>query len=315
MGDNQDLKLAKIDHVELLSSQSGLLYFSKEFTDVTFVVDKEKFKAHRVMLAARSDYFRALLFGGMRETNPANEIEISDCSARSFNVLLTYIYTGKMSLGELGLEVVLELISLAHKYGFLALESAIQGYLKAILDVKNVCQIFDLSSFFQLKDLYNSCLDYLDQDAVEVLSMDSFPNLSKNSLIDIIKRDSFCAPEVQIFCAVVDWIETNDEASDVDIKDVLKEVRLTLISLHELFHTVRPTKLFSADAILDAIKVKTESRVSEMNFRGHLGKNCIQNCNLFSYYYKMCKIAFCGNCDKICGCINHSFLTWRKLNV
>lgn len=272
MGDNQDLKLSKIDHVELLSSQSGLLYFSKEFTDVTFVVDKEKFKAHRVMLAARSDYFRALLFGGMREANPKNEIEITDCSASSFNVLLIYIYTGKMSLGELSLEVVLELISLAHKYGFLALESAIQGYLKAILDVKNVCQIFDLSSFFQLKDLHDSCLDFLDQNAVEVLATDSFPNLSKNSLIEIIKRDSFCAPEVQIFCAVTDWIETNDEASENDIKEVLKEVRLTLISLHELFHTVRPTQLFTADAILDAIKVKTESRVSEMNFRGHLGR-------------------------------------------
>jgi BTB/POZ domain-containing protein 9 len=272
MGDNQDLRLARIDHVELLSSQSGSLYQSREFTDVTFVVEKEKFKAHRVMLAARSDYFRALLFGGMRETNPANEIEITDCSSTAFDALLGYIYTGKMFLGEHRPEIVLELLSLAHKYGFLALESAIQGYLKAILDVKNVCQIFDLSAFFQLRDLFSSCLDFLDQNAGEVLSTDSFAMLSKNSIIEIIKRDSFCAPEVQIFCAVTDWINTNDDIKDNDIQDVLREVRLTLISLNELFHTVRPTKFLDADAILDAIKVKTESRVSEMNFRGHLGK-------------------------------------------
>ena len=278
MGDNQDLRLARIDHVELLSSQSGSLYQSREFTDVTFVVEKQNFKAHRIILAARSDYFRALLFGGMRETNPANEIEITDCCANAFDALLKYIYTGKMFLGDHRPEIVLELLSLAHKYGFLALESAIQGYLKAILDIKNVCQIFDLSSFFQLEDLFASCLDFMDQNAAEVLGTDSFSMLSKNSLIEIIKRDSFCAPEVQIFRAVVDWINANDDATEKDIKAVLSQVRLTLISLHELFHTVRPTRFFDADEILDAIKAKTESQVSEMNFRGHLGKSISFTC-------------------------------------
>jgi len=42
--------------------------------------------------------------------------------------------------------------------------------------------------------------------------------------------------------------------------------------LHDLFNIVRPSQLFSADAILDVIRIKTESRVNEMNFRGHLGK-------------------------------------------
>jgi len=43
--------------------------------------------------------------------------------------------------------------------------------------------------------------------------------------------------------------------------------------LHDLFNIVRPSDLFSPDAILDAIRIKTESRVNEINFRGHLGKS------------------------------------------
>ncbi|XP_032235824.1 BTB/POZ domain-containing protein 9 [Nematostella vectensis] len=273
MGDNQDFQLAKIDHVELLSSQSGTLYQSRELTDVTFIVEKTKFTAHRVILAARSEYFRALLFGGMREANPGIEIEVADASSIAFDALLRYIYTGKMFLAEYREEIVMELLGLAHKYGFLALESAIQGYLKAILDVKNVCLIFDMASLYQLKDLYETCLEFLDANAIEVIASESFSMLSRTSLIDIIKRDSFCAPEVQIFRAVSDWIEVNKDSKEEDIESVLQCVRLTQISLHELFHTVRPTKLYSADAILDSIKIKTESRVSEMNFRGHLVKD------------------------------------------
>lgn len=279
MGDSPDLRLGnaqiaagEIDHVELLSSQTSALYRSQEFTDVTFIVDGSKFFAHRVILAARSEYFRALLFGGMRETNPDTQIDIHDTTSPAFDALLKYVYSGKMFLGDYKEDTILELLSLAHKYGFLALESALQGYLKAILNIRNVCVVFDAAVLYQMNDLYTTCLSFLDRNAVEVLSTEGFSCLTKPALIEIIERDSFCAPENQIFRAVVEWVESAEEMSDVDFKDILDKVRLPLISLHDLFNIVRPSDLFSADAILDAIRIKTESRVNEMNFRGHLGK-------------------------------------------
>lgn len=277
MGDSSDIRLGnghiaagEIDHVELLSSQTGALYRCQEFTDVKFVVEGSKFYAHRVLLAARSEYFRALLYGGMRETNPETEIEVKDTTAPAFEALLKYVYTGKIFLGDYKEDTILELLSLAHKYGFLALESALQGYLKAVLSIRNVCVIFDAAVLYQMRDLCTNCLSFMDRNAVEVLSTDGFSCLTKSSLVEIIKRDSFCAPENQIFRAVREWVETAEEIIDVDLKDILDKVRLPLISFHDLFNIVRPSHLFSADAILDAIRMKTESRVNEMNFRGHL---------------------------------------------
>nr|XP_058944996.1 BTB/POZ domain-containing protein 9-like [Pocillopora verrucosa] len=277
MGDSPDLRLGnaqiaagEIDHVELLSSQSSALFRSQEFTDVTFNVDGSKIFAHRVVLAARSEYFRALLYGGMRETNPETEIEIKDTTASAFDALLKYIYSGKIFLGDYKEETILELLSLAHKYGFLALESALQGYLKSILSIRNICVIFDAAVLYQMNDLCATCLSFLDRNAVEVLSTDGFSCLTKSALIEVVKRDSFCAPENQIFRAVQEWVESAEEMSEGDFKDILDTVRLPLISLHDLFNTVRPSELYSADAILDAIQIKTESRVHEMNFRGHL---------------------------------------------
>lgn len=277
MGDSPDIRFGnghiaagEIDHGELLSSQTGALYRSQEFTDVIFVVEGSKFYAHRVILAARSEYFRALLYGGMRETDPNTEIEVKDTTAPAFDALLKYVYTGKMFLGECREDTILELLSLAHKYGFLALESALQGYLKATLSIRNVCIVFDAAVLYQMRDLCSTCLNFLDRNAVEVLSTDGFSCLTKSSLVEIIKRDSFCAPENQIFRAVKEWVEAAEEISDESIRDILDKVRLPLISLHDLFNIVRPSQLFSADAILDVIRIKTESRVNEMNFRGHL---------------------------------------------
>lgn len=279
MGDSPDLRLGsaqiaagEIDHAELLSSQSSALYRSQEFTDVTFNVDGSKIFAHRVVLAARSEYFRALLYGGMRETNPETEIEVKDTTASAFDALLKYVYSGKIFLSDYKEETILELLSLAHKYGFLALESALQGYLKSVLSIRNVCVVFDAAVLYQMNDLCSTCLGFLDRNAVEVLSTDGFSCLTKSALIEIVKRDSFCAPENQIFRAVQEWVESAEETSEGDYEVILDKVRLPLISLHDLFNIVRPSELFSADAILDAIQIKTESRVNEMNFRGHLGK-------------------------------------------
>lgn len=46
--------------------------------------------------------------------------------------------------------MVLDILGLAHLYGFSELESSISDYLKEILDIKNVCPILDAALLYQL---------------------------------------------------------------------------------------------------------------------------------------------------------------------
>ncbi|KAL0178545.1 hypothetical protein M9458_027439, partial [Cirrhinus mrigala] len=48
---------SEIDHLHLLSEQLGALVPGEEYSDVTFVVEEKRFPAHRVILAARCQYF------------------------------------------------------------------------------------------------------------------------------------------------------------------------------------------------------------------------------------------------------------------
>jgi BTB/POZ domain-containing protein 9 len=43
---------------------------------------------------------------------------------------MSYIYTGRLNLSSMSLELVLDLLALVHRYGFTELETAIPEYLK-----------------------------------------------------------------------------------------------------------------------------------------------------------------------------------------
>ncbi|ELW66091.1 BTB/POZ domain-containing protein 9 [Tupaia chinensis] len=259
--------VGEIDHVHILSEHIGALLIGEEYGDVTFVVEKKRFPAHRVILAARCQYFRALLYGGMRESQPEAEIPLQDTTAEAFTMLLKYIYTGRATLTDEKEEVLLDFLSLAHKYGFPELEDSTSEYLCTILNIQNVCMTFDVASLYSLPKLTCMCCMFMDRNAQEVLSSEGFLSLSKTALLNIVLRDSFAAPEKDIFLALLNWCKHNAKENHAEI---MQAVRLPLMSLTELLNVVRPSGLLSPDAILDAIKVRSESRDMDLNYRGML---------------------------------------------
>ncbi|XP_045185511.2 BTB/POZ domain-containing protein 9-like [Mercenaria mercenaria] len=255
-----------IDHVSSLSNNLGELIENSEYSDITLVVEDRRFQAHKVILAARSEYFRAMLFGGLMESRPGtNEIKLQDTSAKAFEAILKYMYTGKMNLMEVKEEHLLDILGMAHRYGFTELESAISDYLKAILNIRNVCLIYDLANIYSLRSLCETCKEFMDRNASQILQSDAFLTLSKHSVKELISRDSFCAPEIEIFISIQKWADDNEGE---DPTPILESVRLALMSMHELLNTVRNTSFVSPDAILDAIKLKTECRNMDLKYRG-----------------------------------------------
>nr|KAG5695211.1 hypothetical protein BaRGS_018333 [Batillaria attramentaria] len=257
-----------VDHIVSLSENFGELVDSEEYADITLVVENTRFKGHKVILAARSEYFRALLYGGMKESQPGTtEVTLPDTPSLAFAALLKYMYTGRMNLMEIKEENLLDILGLAHRFGFVELETSISDYLKATLSLRNVCCIYDLANIYSLTSLCNVCKDFMDRHASDILVSEPFLALSLNSVRDLIMRDSFCAEEIDIFRAVCEWAEHNQ---GVDPTPILEVVRLPLMSMNQLLNVVRDTGLVSSDSILDAIKLQTECRDMDLKYRGFL---------------------------------------------
>lgn len=94
--------LGEVEHYEHVSGDLFDLLKSGEHTDVTFLVGGVRFPVHRIILASRCTFFRILLYGEMKEAQPGNdEIVLHDMSPESFRILLEYVYSGKVCLGDL----------------------------------------------------------------------------------------------------------------------------------------------------------------------------------------------------------------------
>lgn len=236
---------------------------SDDYSDVAFIVEDQRLPAHRVILAARSEYFRALLYGGLSESNQS-EIKLK-IPLEAFKALLKYIYSGHMPLSQMYDNNILDTLGLANEYGFTELEMAISEYLRQYLSLSNVCAILDAARLYNLDKLVKVCLTFMDLNATKVLQHETFRELSKESLEVILKRDSFFAPEVQIFVAVNEWCKQN---THIDIASVVSYVRLPLMHLEDLLQVVRPSGILEPDRLLDAIEEQTTSKC--LPYRGAL---------------------------------------------
>ncbi len=187
------------------------MFNKTDYCDLKLIVEGEEFLVHRIILAARSEYFRALLFGGLKETS-SDTIVIKDVRAHAFKLLLQYIYTGKLSLRNEREESLIDLLALVHQYGFVDLLKASSDYLESILNIENVCSIYDISSLYQLKSLEEKCARFIDRNCATLLNHKTLLQLSCDSLASIIGRDSFCVREIDIFKIVKEWHEHNNVA-------------------------------------------------------------------------------------------------------
>ena len=77
-----------------------------EFSDVTFIVEGKKFYGHKIIISQLSDKFKAMFAGtsgsstqiGFKESQ-SNVIEIDNISYPIFTQIMSYLYSGKFSLG------------------------------------------------------------------------------------------------------------------------------------------------------------------------------------------------------------------------
>lgn len=272
-GDGRGDDSCPVEHFEALAGDWGALLASPDFSDVTFVVEGERIHAHRLVLAARCEYFRAMLYGGLKESSET-EVQLEGTNALAFRTLLEYIYTGKIELSTFKVEELVAILQLAHEYRLLKIQRPIVDYLKMMLDMSNAFTILRISSLFD--DLKEHCLQLADQRAPEILTSQDFVTLQQKTMEDMLSRDSFYADEIDIFKAICQWIRAQSTAErtslDVIVESFISKkcLRLDLMHPTELLSTVRHSELFEGNSstlekfILDALERRCQGTVSDI---------------------------------------------------
>ena len=153
------------------------LYTDSKNAEVTFIVGAKKYKAHKEILIARSNYFRVVFNSAMKEA-VTNEVLITDTDPNVFEEMLKFLYTG---LPPKNLSSIARfLLPLTDRYDVAILKSRCVSAIISTLSLKNVIEALLLADFHNCPRLKSKCLPLIKENIKMLKTSDDWRELKKN---------------------------------------------------------------------------------------------------------------------------------------
>lgn len=144
-------------HPEALMQGLNALRCADKLFDVKLIVEGRTFKAHRVVLAACSDYFCAMFTDAMREASQS-EIKLNGVTARGIELLIEYAYTSKLELDRNNIH---DMLSVSSHVQMKSVIDACSNYLDSQIDLENCVAIAALADLYSLEVLKKKTYRYI----------------------------------------------------------------------------------------------------------------------------------------------------------
>jgi hypothetical protein len=147
------------------------------FVDVKFKVNSDLIKAHKVVICSRSEYFRALCLGGLRESTQ-QQIEIHDTSPFLFKKLVEYLYTQRIDIDDVA-DNITEMFIVADKFGCVKLKEHLELVIAQNLTIENVSSLFLVAHRHSASTLKQQCHLFIKQNYQKVKRTREYQKFSK----------------------------------------------------------------------------------------------------------------------------------------
>ena len=225
-----------VAHSEILLSKCAQFRDEGQFVDVRLKVREDIFPAHRIVLAANSDYFHAMFTDGMKESNQ-EVIELKDesISPDALGIVMDSIYTGDLRVNE---ENVFEVLAAADHLQVTTVVQQCCDFLKREfiqlrLDLHNYCLLSTVADRHGLVDLQEAAEKKMASIYVDVCESEEFlSNVGADQLFSLLSRDDLNTPsETLIFKSVMQWIKHKKEERMAVAAKVIGAVRLGLVDI------------------------------------------------------------------------------------
>ena len=201
-----------VAHSEILLTRCAQFREQGEFIDVSLKVGKEVFSAHRIVLAAISNYSHAMFAHGMKESNQ-EVIELKDesISAAVLKIVLDSIYGGDLQVNDGN---VFEVLVAADHLQVTTVVQQCCDYLQTHFvqlrsDVQTYCQIYTIANRHGLKDVQEATESKMASVYKDVCETEVFlSHIDADQYSSLLSRDDLSAPsETFVFKSVMQWIK------------------------------------------------------------------------------------------------------------
>lgn len=225
--DEDIIKLAKD-----LTNTFGILLGDSDqppqFSDVIFRVRNRRFFASKILLVSRSEYFKAMFTGSMKESS-IKEVTLEGVDPEVFLVVLKYICIGILELDDDHLKVgsiyqYCDLLGLNRgKELSLGMMTKIANAYIQKPDVENALSLWDSinRNLINCEDVHPHLRAFCLQYASLCLHSDQFLNVCEKTVIDMLRNDGLRMDELDILDCVIEWCKCNNQKQQQDQQNQL----------------------------------------------------------------------------------------------
>ena len=191
--------------------------------DVILLVEGRQFPAHKNVLAACSEYFKAMFSFGHSETT----VKVEGVTAKAMDLILDFMYQGQIEITEDNLEDILVASRL------LLLESVTQACCKFTQDrinVNNCWGIRNIADKYSLEKLFDKAHTFIEDNFSEAKGSTEFLTLPVEPLTELMADDELNIREDELASAVLKWVEHDLEGRYQFLETLFKHLRIGYIS-------------------------------------------------------------------------------------
>ncbi|XP_041372693.1 kelch-like protein 6 [Gigantopelta aegis] len=258
------------------------------FNDLDIVCENGTTSANRLVLAAMSSYFRAMLTSDMTESR-TGVLNLPTVSVSVFRDIL------KMSLCSVDLvneDNCIPILDASEMMQLDDVKDLCHRYLKEglVLKTDNCLHWWRLMNHYNVPDLSNRAVSYLTENLTDFVETENIVHLSKTELLEILSKDDVKCTEDVIMKGVMKWLETNNPDTG-DVQHIFEKIRIELIDLKLLVKNVVFSKFILENSsvqqmITDATQLQDLITGSKSRFRYRRG-------NLFVLHYNKSSLLSC----------------------
>ncbi|GBC02514.1 hypothetical protein RclHR1_04660007 [Rhizophagus clarus] len=236
----------------------------------------KEFRAHSVILRARSPYFKSALSSTwITKKNDMILFDKKNISPNVFDMILRYIYIGELDLTEQSVEDILKLLIASDELLIEELFNYVQDYLVE-KQTKWIQKNFHfLNIAFELtncKKLQDYILESICKDSYSFMISNEFLTLDKDIIYKVIERDDLQIDEVVVWDHLIKWgVEQipdltikkydTDKWNNEDyeeLKEILNQfiplIRFVEITFDDFYNKIKPYKDIIPNQIYEEIE-------------------------------------------------------------
>ena len=270
MADDEERKLISTSNFST-DAFSVLFQLRQEdnLCDISLKIGDETTRAHRIVLAAASPYFFAMFTGEMLERRQ-DEVSLYGHEFKALESLVEYCYSGKIGITTKNVQNLLVTSSLLQVS---AVKDACVEFLQERLHPNNCLGILNFADTFSCLSLSQAADAYAVQNFKHVINSEEFYSLPFEEMAKLLAREDLnIRSEEQVFESVMKWIKKDVEDRKVFLPNLLKNVRLTLLSPQYLCDKVSNDELIrnslTCRDLIDEVKNYFLLPERRMNYTG-----------------------------------------------